>query len=98
MNRADILIGNSSSFIREASFLGTKAIIVGSRQNQREHGENVVFCQPNFKEILAAYEEIGLSEINPSRLYGNADAGLKIAEILSGKLPSVQKVLKYASK
>lgn len=98
LNRADILIGNSSSFIREASFLGTKAIIVGSRQNQREHGENVVFCQPNFKEILAAYEEIGLSEINPSRLYGNADAGLKIAEILSGKLPSVQKVLKYASK
>lgn len=95
LSKANMLIGNSSSFIREASFLGTKAIIVGSRQNQREHDENVIFCKPISEDILRAYEKISRRVVNPSSLYGHGDAGEKIAEILSGRLPSVQKVLKY---
>ena len=35
------LVGNSSSAIREGSFLGIPAVNIGNRQNGREHGKNL---------------------------------------------------------
>ena len=45
----DVLIGNSSSGIIEASSLGTFVINVGSRNVGREHAKNVIFV--NSKDI-----------------------------------------------
>ena len=49
---AKCLIGNSSSFIREGAFLGTPAVIIGDRQEGREHARNVVFADYDRRDIL----------------------------------------------
>ena len=36
------MVGNSSAALREGAFLGTPAVTVGTRQQDREHGRNVV--------------------------------------------------------
>ena len=41
LNNAACCVGNSSSFLREGAFLGTPAVMVGDRQEGREHGPNV---------------------------------------------------------
>ena len=95
LENACCLVGNSSSFIREGSFLGTPAVIVGSRQNNREIGKNAIFCDIKVEDILRAYK----NRLNWSRekdfLYGSGDAGGKIANFLSKKLPPVQKIINY---
>ncbi|MDP2910464.1 MAG: UDP-N-acetylglucosamine 2-epimerase, partial [bacterium] len=40
--RTSCAIGNSSSFIREGAFLGTPVVLVGSRQQGRDKGENAI--------------------------------------------------------
>ena len=52
LNNATCLVGNSSSFIREGSFLGKPAVIVGDRQYDREHGDNLTFSNYDKDSIL----------------------------------------------
>ena len=42
LNRASCIAGNSSSAIRDGSFIGTPAVNIGTRQNSRLHGPNVI--------------------------------------------------------
>ena len=42
MRSAACLVGNSSASIREGAFIGTPAVNIGSRQDGRERGPNVV--------------------------------------------------------
>ena len=42
LNHADCLIGNSSVGIRECAYLGVPVVNIGSRQNKRDRGNNVV--------------------------------------------------------
>ena len=51
LNNADCCVGNSSSFIRECSFLGVPVVLIGDRQSGREHGDNVEFSNYNKNEI-----------------------------------------------
>ena len=51
LNNAICCIGNSSSFIREGAFLGVPAVIIGDRQEGREHGENIIFSKYDAEEI-----------------------------------------------
>lgn len=51
LNNASCCVGNSSSFLREGSFLGVPAVIVGDRQNGREHGENICFASYDSNQI-----------------------------------------------
>ena len=39
------IIGNSSSAIREGSYLGIPAVNIGTRQKGREHGKNIIFTR-----------------------------------------------------
>ena len=48
------LVGNSSSGLREGSFLGVPAVNIGTRQAGRENGENVVHVDYNAEEIEKA--------------------------------------------
>lgn len=85
-------VGNSSSFIREGAYLGTPAVIVGSRQRNREMASNV-------KEVDAEKDEIKkavLFQLNHGRypsekLFGDGTAGEKIADILYKTNPKIQK-------
>jgi UDP-hydrolysing UDP-N-acetyl-D-glucosamine 2-epimerase len=81
---ADCLIGNSSVGIRECAFLGVPVINIGSRQNKRERGSNVIDVNYDTLEIHNAYLNInGKPKPKPSNIYGEGDAGEKIAELLA---------------
>ena len=95
LSNCNCAIGNSSSFIREGSYLGVPSVIVGERQNNREIASNVVFVKNEANSIIQGYKKIIKKNIKKSYLYGKGDAGKKISKILSGKLPFVQKSLCY---
>lgn len=51
------LVGNSSVGIRECSFLGVPVINIGTRQNKRERGLNVIDVDYNSDQILQAVRQ-----------------------------------------
>ena len=97
LSEAFCIIGNSSSGIREASFLGKLCINIGSRQNLRDRSNNVVQVDYNCDQIIYAYERnVNNSKLfKPSKLFGEGDAGIKIAKILSNCSLETKKKLHY---
>lgn len=90
------IIGNSSSAIREGSFLGVPAVNIGNRQNGREHGKNVNHVSYDTKKIINAINyQIKKKKYSKNKLFGNGSAGKKIAEILFKVKPSIIKKLTY---
>jgi UDP-N-acetylglucosamine 2-epimerase len=90
------MVGNSSAALREGAFLGTPAVTVGTRQNGRECGHNVVHVPHDPAEIAdAVRDQIRHGRYEPDLLFGDGSAGRKIAEILATARPSVQKQLRY---
>jgi UDP-N-acetylglucosamine 2-epimerase len=85
------LVGNSSAGIREASYLGVPVVNIGTRQQGRERGPNVLDVGHDHEAIRAAVErQIDHGRYVSSRLYGRGDAGERIAEVLcaiSGNSP-----------
>ena len=94
---ADCFVGNSSSGLREGSFLGTPVVTVGTRQQNREHGHNVIEVGHDADEIADAIrDQVGHGRFDRDELFGDGTAGRQIAERLSGELPPVQKQLAYS--
>ncbi len=96
MDKCKCLLGNSSSAIREGAFIGVPAVNIGSRQNGREKGQNIidVICDRNEIE-KAVKTQIEHGKYLPDCMYGEGNTGKKIAEILSQVNVSVQKKLVY---
>mgnify|MGYP000689227986 CR=1 FL=1 len=96
MNTTACLIGNSSSGVREGTFIGTPVINVGTRQNKRLCAENVIQVDYNTEEIVKGIKkQLVHGKYESNNLYGNGTAGEKIAEILTWANPSVQKTIAY---
>ncbi len=90
------LVGNSSSAIREGSFLGIPAVNIGNRQSDRERGKNVIDVISDKRYIYKAIKkQIMVKKYPKSKLYGNGKAGLKIANKLSNIKLSIKKELNY---
>lgn len=84
LNNAACCVGNSSSFIREASYLGVPSVIVGDRQFGREHGKNVVFAQYEHTQIAGQIRsQITHGRYESERIFGIGDASLRIAQELA---------------
>lgn len=78
------LIGNSSVGIRECSFLGVPVVNIGSRQNRRLRGDNVIDVDYDAVAIKNAIEtQLKEPKATQSAIYGNGDSGLQIANILA---------------
>ena len=78
------LLGNSSVGIRECSYLGVPVVNIGSRQNMRERGVNVIDIDYDRAAIIEAVKQIEYpSKVPSSSIYGNGDAGKKIANLLA---------------
>jgi UDP-N-acetylglucosamine 2-epimerase len=78
------LVGNSSVGIRECAYLGVPVVNIGTRQNGRDRGENVLDVDYTKDAIRAAIKtQIKKKDIVSSPIYGDGDAGHKIAEVLS---------------
>jgi UDP-hydrolysing UDP-N-acetyl-D-glucosamine 2-epimerase len=75
-------IGNSSSFIKEGAFLGVAAVLVGNRQQGREHAHNIVFAE-NTKESIAKVLNYCNFKVNCSTMFGDGTSGKRIADILA---------------
>jgi len=96
INGAACLVGNSSSALREGSFLGVPAVNVGSRQGGRERGHNVIDVGYDSGEIGAAIRrQLDHGRHTRSLLFGDGTAGRQIAAILATAEPKVQKRLAY---
>jgi UDP-hydrolysing UDP-N-acetyl-D-glucosamine 2-epimerase len=77
---ADCLIGNSSTGIREAAFLGTPVVNIGTRQQHRERAGNVIDVVYHRYEIRDAIRKQLVHGVYPSSpLYGHGRSGEQIA-------------------
>jgi len=89
-------IGNSSSFIRDSTFSGTPVVLVGNRQEGREHGENLIVVSPVKEEIITAVrKQLSNGRYSPSTLYGDGQTSQRIVEHLKAFVPYAQKKLHY---
>ena len=90
------IVGNSSSAIREGSFLGIPAVNIGNRQNGRENGKNVKNVNYNTRLIIEAIKfQINHGKYSKYKIFGDGYAGKKIANILSKVKPNIKKKLTY---
>jgi UDP-hydrolysing UDP-N-acetyl-D-glucosamine 2-epimerase len=93
---ASCAVGNSSSFVRDASYFGTPVVLVGNRQDGRETDEHVMPVPPVTAAITTAIrEQLAHGPYAPSSLYGDGHVSERIAEALSRLTPYVQKRLSY---
>jgi UDP-N-acetylglucosamine 2-epimerase len=93
---ATAIVGNSSVAIRECSFLGVPAVNIGTRQQGRERGANVIDVEHDRSAIAGAIHEHGTrGRPGTDRLYGDGDAGRRIADCLGTAELTIEKRLTY---
>jgi len=97
MRNAACFIGNSSAGVRETCYFGTPTVNIGSRQNSRERGLNVVDVECNKHDILKVIQKQKAHKRYPiQHVYGDGTAGKQFADICARiTLPSVQKRITY---
>jgi UDP-hydrolysing UDP-N-acetyl-D-glucosamine 2-epimerase len=92
MRQSSCIVGNSSSGIREASLIGLPTVNVGSRQQNREVGPNVISVKFDSEEIYnSIVGQINHGKYPASNLYGDGESGSKIAEIIMQTQKAVDK-------
>lgn len=90
------LIGNSSVGIRECSYLGVPVVNIGTRQNKRERGSNVLDTVYDKNEIIKSIQDrITTTEIVSENIYGDGKSGERIANILADTKLSFHKTINY---
>jgi UDP-hydrolysing UDP-N-acetyl-D-glucosamine 2-epimerase len=90
------IVGNSSVAIRECAYLGVPAVNIGSRQQGRDRGRNVVDVDYDRARILAAvHAQSAGGRLPPDKLYGDGTAGTRIAELIARVPLSIEKRLTY---
>ncbi len=90
------IVGNSSVAIREGSFVGTPAVNIGSRQDGRDRGQNVVDVRHSQSEIVDAIQsQIAHGQYPSDPIYGDGTAGQKMADILATAPLTIEKRLPF---
>jgi UDP-hydrolysing UDP-N-acetyl-D-glucosamine 2-epimerase len=90
------LIGNSSVGIRECAYLGVPVVNIGSRQNKRERGANVIDVDYSREQITEAIKTHAQNTTKTSsNVYGGGDAGVQIADLLATLPLKFHKTITY---
>jgi UDP-hydrolysing UDP-N-acetyl-D-glucosamine 2-epimerase len=98
LERASCAVGNSSSFVRDASYLGTPVVLIGSRQDGRECCEAVKRVEPHGSEILNAIRRQSANgRYKTSNLYGSPGVSKRIVDAFLTLEPYAQKKLGYVN-
>jgi UDP-hydrolysing UDP-N-acetyl-D-glucosamine 2-epimerase len=93
---ATAIVGNSSVAIRECSYLAVPAVNIGSRQQGRERGANVIDVDHDAREIADAIREhVRRGRPESDHLYGDGKAGGRIADCVATTELTVEKRLTY---
>lgn len=89
-------VGNSSSFVRDASYFGTPVVLVGNRQAGRERGEHVWPVAPEAIAIQNAIQaQLAHGRYSPSTLYGDGFVAPMVADKVAKLELRTQKQLSY---
>ena len=80
LKKASILVGNSSSFLRESTLLGKPALIVGGRQRGRDSFDNIKYVPDDF--IHESFQTNYGKSYEPQYVYGSGKSGIKILQKL----------------
>lgn len=84
MKACRCMVGNTSSGIREAAFLGVPVVNVGTRQRGRERGRNVVDVAYDAGAMAAAIgAQLAHGAYASDPIYGDGRSGEKIAAVLA---------------
>ncbi len=90
------LVGNSSAGIRECSFLGVPVVNIGTRQTGRDRGVNVIDADYDRCSILSALgQHLSNGRYPQDRLYGDGQAGVRIAQSIDSVDLEIEKRLTY---
>jgi len=84
LNNSICLVGNSSVGIRECAYMGVPVVNIGTRQNKRQRGMNVIdvdYSSSKIKEAILSCKNDARRE--QSDIYGSGNSGKKIADLLS---------------
>ena len=96
LSRTACVIGNSSSAIREGAFIGTPAVNIGSRQQGRRRGPNVIDVGYDRREVAdAVRRQLEHGPYERAAIYGDGNAGTRIAEILARCDLTIEKRISY---
>lgn len=90
------IVGNSSVGIRESSVLGVPSVNIGTREQSRERGINVIDVEYDQTQIIEAVKkQIFHGQYQPDYLFGDGHAGKRMAELLASEPLVVEKKLAY---
>ena len=96
LNNAVCMIGNSSSGLREAAYLGTPSVNIGTRQRGRDRAQNVIDASHNAEAIYRAIErQVAHGRYPRSLMFGDGSSGKRIADILATASLQLEKSLSY---
>ena len=96
LHSATAIVGNSSVAIRECSYLGVPAVNIGSRQQGRERGQNVIDVDHDRTAIAGAiHTHVTRGKPKRDLLYGDGKAGARIAGCLADAALTIEKRLTY---
>jgi len=97
LNNASVCVGNSSSFIREGSYLGVPSVLIGTRQKSREHAKNAMFvAEFDEKLIIEGIQyQIKHGRYDSVDLYGDGHAAKKIVDFIVKNDLNISKKLTY---
>ena len=96
LNNAVCMIGNSSSGLREAAYLGTPSVNIGTRQRGRDRAQNVIDAPHNAEAIYRAIErQVAHGRYPRSLMFGDGSSGKRIADILATATLQLEKSLSY---
>ncbi|MEK7524453.1 MAG: UDP-N-acetylglucosamine 2-epimerase [Patescibacteria group bacterium] len=92
LKRAACLVGNSSSGIKECSYLGVPVVNIGTRQAGRMRAGNVIDVEYDKAAIKRAVKrQLAHGPYKPSAMYFKKGTSKKIAQILAKARPRSQK-------
>jgi len=90
------LVGNSSVGIRECAWMGVPVVNIGTRQNRRDQGINVINVDYSHKEISDAItHQIAQGHYKSDGIYGGGSAGILIADHLANLPLRFHKTITY---
>ena len=92
LKKTRVMIGNSSTGIKECSFLGIPVVNIGTRQEGRLRGPNVLDVGYDYEKIKTGIEsQIARGRYPASKIYFKPDTSKRIAKVLTKLAVSRQK-------
>ena len=96
LTHSHCIVGNSSVAVRECSYLGVPAVNIGTRQNKRMRGQNLLDVPHEQQAIREAIQtQIDHGHYEGEAIYGDGTSGQRIADALNEWSPVFTKVLNY---